>query len=172
MDPVPIAFDKFAARAREYCDLLENAEGTDPWSFVTRLQSLLPKLYAAAIELPYPDPWPTKMEATDHSPGPGECATLLKRLSKLLPVDSYWTTLEPLAPEDAEIEVISASLSEDLADVYHDLTQGIRMLDRSYPRERAQFLWKHYFMSHWGEKLVEALRMLHVVSFDLGARQD
>ena len=170
MDPVPIAFDSFAARAREYCEYLDQAEGEDPWAFVTRLQILLPKLYASAIELPYPDRWPDKMEPTDHSPGPSECAALLKRLAKVLPTDHYWATLEPLLPEDAEIEVISASLSEDLADIYHDLMRGIRMLDRSYPRERAQFLWKHSFMAHWGEKLVEAVRILHVASFDLGSR--
>ena len=169
MDPVPIAFDTFDGRAREYCDLLDRASGADPWEFVARLQSLLPRLYSAAIELPYPELWPDRPEPTDHSPGPAECAALLERLRHVLPARGYWTPLEPLADEDAEIEVVRADLCEDLADVYHDLMRGIRMVDRSYPRERAQFLWKHQFMAHWGEKLVDALRILHVVSFDLGA---
>ena len=167
MDPVPLAFDTFAARAREFCEYLDQAESPDSWAFVARVQILLPKVYAAAIELPYPESWPDRMEPTDLSPGPAECATLLQRLTKVLPREHYWTTLDPLRPENAEIEVISANLSEDLADVYHDLMRGIRMLDREYPRERAQFLWKNSFMSDWGEKLVEALRILHIVSFDL-----
>lgn len=165
--PVPIPFDAFAARAREFCAFVDRAEELDSWTFVTRLQVLLPKLYAAAIELPFPEQWPSKKEDVDLGPGPRECAALLDRLGQVLPVEDYWTTLQPLKTQNDDIDIGCTSLADDLADIYHDLLQGLRMVERKYPRSRPQFLWKHSFMAHWGEKLVEALRILHLVSFDL-----
>ena len=167
MNPQNGAYEAFASRAREYCDFIERADQYDPWGFVTRLQTVLPRLYAAAIELPYPDPWPDQKEKLDLGPGPSECAAILNRLAEVLPIAEYWTTLEPLKLTDEEVDVGCAILADDLADIYHDVIPGIRMIDRDFPRERSQFQWKHQFMSHWGEKLVEALRILHLVSFDL-----
>ncbi len=52
------------------------------------------------------------------------------------------------------------SLEDDVADVYRDLHEGLRLWDAGAPT-RALFLWKILFDVHWGDHVAGAIHALH-----------
>lgn len=64
--------------------------------------------------------------------------------------------------QDPYVEVTPAigSLQDDVADVYQDVLEGLRLWDAGAPT-RALFQWKIYFDVHWGDHAVRAIHALH-----------
>ena len=82
-----------------------------------------------------------------------------------LPVNYYSAISQPLVvPAD---EPVVADLAEDIADVFRDLVDGLRLYDEG---ERTQAHWQWVFaMAHWGEHATSAIRVLHAFLADRDA---
>jgi hypothetical protein len=78
-----------------------------------------------------------------------------------LPVGKY---SEIFDPSDVPAgEPVVGDVADDLADVYRDLIQGVRLEAAGRPRD-ALWQWLMNFHIHWGRHAVSALRALHCAS--------
>ncbi len=74
--------------------------------------------------------------------------------------DHYREVFDPNAAdddEDGQGAVVGASISDDLADVAHDLTGGLEALAAGRPAEAIRH-WRFTGTHHWGAHAVDALR--------------
>lgn len=74
----------------------------------------------------------------------------------LLPVTGYWDVFDLLE----ETEPVFNSLADDVADIYHDLKNGLSVYEAQYIVE-AVWYWRFHFQVHWGQHLVRAQRAIH-----------
>ncbi len=74
-------------------------------------------------------------------------------------VDCYYEVFDPFTRDG----LVVGSLTDDLSDTYADLQKGLALLDRGEP-EGAVWSWRFSFDAHWGDHLVDALRMLRRVN--------
>lgn len=152
--------DAFIAAASEFCELYENAEKHGHKRFLVGLAHVLPRLQAAAVELPYPD---DADEIPDDDPDVD--LTTAEMQSVAFPghildgIDSAPIRDDLRGPPDEPVEVL---LYDDLCDIYRDLKNGFRILDAGRPEAEAVFYWRLNFWSHWGYSNAEALRVVHV----------
>lgn len=145
------AISRFARVARQYCRLVENAERHSLQGRVKKFEVILGRLCSAAVQLPHVEP---RTERTAqkfraelaHWPGFGR-------------FDQYWEVFDPYQTDN----LVSASLSDDLLDVYVDLQRGFLLFDRGTADSvtDAVWDWRFGFLFHWGDHAVDALRALH-----------
>ncbi|MCS7272220.1 MAG: DUF5063 domain-containing protein, partial [Gemmataceae bacterium] len=77
---------------------------------------------------------------------------------KGLPLDPYAEVFDPLAvPAEAPV---SASLCDDLADIYRQVVSGLRAFEAGR-QAVALWEWGFGFRHHWGEHATGAIRALH-----------
>lgn len=137
----------FVAEAEKFCAFIESATSEIP--VVERLviarQRLL-ALYAAALTLPV-------------EPESGLDREIPKRIVSRWPgfevFDLYWGTYDP-----AEDNLVGSSITDDLLDVYADVSRG---LDRWLAGDQLEAVWEWRFHldTHWGVHAIDALRALH-----------
>ena len=129
----------FVAVAREAIAWIDNGTLTD----IRSLHSLLARLQAAAAALP-------NVSTNDEAPDPVDerppYQNVVQRLASL-PLDRYAVVFDPL--ERPEAAPVTASLADDLADIYNDLLTGFRYFDASRVAE-AVWYWRFEYYSHWG----------------------
>lgn len=75
--------------------------------------------------------------------------------------DGYWTTIDPVAPLDAEPPVVNLPVTDDLVDIWRDVAEAVRAADGG--AADADVAWQLRFScrTHWGRHATEALRALH-----------
>jgi hypothetical protein len=142
--------ERFAAVAREFCDLVDTAVELEPADLRGRLVRILPKLYLAGLDLPFEAP-----DADfDHVDLQLDFVRLSKRLGE---VDRYWEVYDPTE----KTKPLEGSVALDLAEIRHDLQQGLLALERGEPIEAVVWEWRFGLENHWGNHLVDALRAIH-----------
>ena len=129
----------FVAVAREVIAWVDHGMRTD----IRGLHSLLARLQAAAAALPDVS---TNAEAPDPVDERPPYHNVVQRLAGL-PLDHYAVVFDPL--EQPEADPVTASLADDLADIYNDLLNGFRYFDASRVAE-AVWYWRFEYYSHWG----------------------
>jgi len=79
--------------------------------------------------------------------------------------DEYRDVYDPLTHE--QIEQSSASISDNLADIYQDLKNFIGLYNIGTEEIMNDALWECQmnFEEFWGQKLLSALKAIHTVSF-------
>lgn len=165
-----VIFDRntveFVTVAAEYCAFLERAEGMKRQSFVDTMLKILPLLYIKASMLP-------KVEILgDEAPETfvtEEVYEILRiNLSAILAEkDDY---LEVFLPDMAYSDTpIKKNISEDLADIYQDIKDFIFVFRLGFNETMndALYIVKENFGMYWGQKLVNTLRALHDVRYNL-----
>ncbi len=70
----------------------------------------------------------------------------------------YWEVFDPFEQD----EPVCCDLIDDLTDIVNDLQYGILEYETG-KIGNAVFEWKLSFDSHWGQHLVDALRVLHAI---------
>jgi len=147
--------ERFAEAANRYISWADGWAGSPEENARTALR-LLPELYLAALELPniWPDTPYNGGVAKQHH----ERWKVLTTKFDSLPVQNYLKIFSPLEKRDEE--PVSCWLADDLADIYLDLEEGLRYLQKG-DAEKAIWVWRFGFWSHWGRHLVGALSALH-----------
>ena len=152
--------------AVRYCDLIENRGSPDSVAWVKEIHLLLPRLYAAALALPSdvePD-----TDTVEHDPtlSHEEWQLIFRELGNLFARwNHYFDVFDPY--DEKNREAICGSLSDDLADIYHDVRSGLRLQQIAGDTRPNDVLWswKFNFESHWAAHATGAMRALQTVLF-------
>ena len=143
--------------AERYCSLIEQADTFGRAAFAAAVAESLAGLVAAASRLP--EVSPSEADLPD-GPSQSEWHACLAAVQRVLgDWDGYWTTTA--AHGEGAQEAVMLPLSDDLADVWRDLKQGLLALDAGAPRDDVAWEWRFGFSAHWGRHATEALRALH-----------
>ncbi|MEL7586368.1 MAG: DUF5063 domain-containing protein [Prolixibacteraceae bacterium] len=164
----PIVFSKnvieFVTVANEYCKFVETAGREDAWTVLGKAQKLLPLIYLKASVIPEFD--------SSEELSPEKYVTevdynfLQQRIMNLLgQYDDYQEVFDDRM-QFSETPV-TASISENLADIYQDLKDFIQSYRIGDDQVMQEALWTCMmdFRTHWGQKLVNGLRAIHMLVY-------
>ena len=153
--------------AVEFCAYVENAAEKDRKIFISTMQKLLPLLYLKGVLAP-------KYELTE------ECDS--DSLSSFVSMENYDIVRNNVAfvmgEYDSFLDVfvedmkysdtpILSSVSENIADIYHDLKNFVCAYKDGTEEMRydAIVMCKSNFENYWGQRLVNVLRALHEINY-------
>lgn len=110
----------------------------------------VPALHACALHLPATSP------ESGYASQPRR-ASPMARLARLLgDRDLYWLMSDPYRMDAPAV----GALSDDLADIYLDLAQGLDAATAGFP-QGACWEWRFLLWAHWGAHATGAMRALH-----------
>lgn len=160
----------FVQVAAQTCLLLEHASEEEQFNLVEKLCRLLPLLYLKAHLLPQ-----LEQQSDDY-------------LQDFVTEEDYNMVAndikDQLGTDDSYLEVfvddmrysdepITAFISENLADIYQELKNFVAnyQIDNETVRNDTLAICLQSFREHWGQKLLNALRALHVLWLDYQLKQ-
>lgn len=155
---------EFVTVAVQYCAYLENFEDITQEEFTDKLTKILPLLYLKASLIPGTE------EVTDEDPEvtvtEADYNYITSRIYNIYGKDDTYLEvfLQDMKYSDTPI---SASISEDLADIYQDLKNFITIYERGITDNMNDALYActENFKAYWGQKLVNVLRALHSIKY-------
>lgn len=163
MLPMDSRIKNFVDVAGTYCSLIENHGDVSVDVLCERLQELLPLLYYHAVQLPEPESmYPTSRDISHR-----EWKSLFDELrEKFGDGDSYWCVYNPL--KLGKNDPLRSGLSDDLADIWRDLKNGVIEWQHASQESRRQIVysWHFSFHSHWSDHVVDALRTINRIVED------
>lgn len=155
---------EFVAVGVQFCSFLETYEEQSVTDLSGKLTKLLPLLYLKATLLPaveveydiYPE-----VTVTEEN-----YEFIVNRLySTFKSNDTYLEVfLEDMKYSDTPI---SASISEDLSDIYQDIKNFVSVYEQGLDESMYEALYtcNENFRLYWGQKLVNVLRALHSLKY-------
>lgn len=150
------AVERFLSVARRFEEWA--AHGTDQG--IEAAQNglrLIAQLYATGLELPgFPEEVDLGFE--ESLVPEAERLQVLKHSARL-PLQYYSEIFNPL-PVPPDEEPVTGNLADDIADIFRDIVEGIRLFDRGQESE-AVWKWAFGIHSHWGEHATSAMRALY-----------
>lgn len=155
---------EFVTVAVQYCAYLENFEDITQEEFTDKLTKILPLLYLKASLIPGTE------EVTDEDPEvtvtEADYNYITSRIYNIYGKDDTYLEvfLQDMKYSDTPI---SASISEDLADIYQDLKNFITIYERGITDNMNDALYActENFKAYWGQKLANVLRALHSIKY-------
>lgn len=160
---------RFSAIAEKYCGIVDRAAAFSRTQLLAALYRILPELLCEAIQLPDTDPndregaddpkkdlSPTLTNSTISQSDWSSLYQLLRQ--KFGDADLYQTIFNPTEGKES----VTASLADDIADVYRDLRSGLSLasVGAASPAD-VIWEWRFGFYSHWGNHAINALRTIH-----------
>jgi DNA-directed RNA polymerase subunit H (RpoH/RPB5) len=157
---------EFVTVALEFCALMETIAKHTVLSFTDKAVKILPLLYLKATLLP-------EIENTDENADlelfiTEETYEVIRICTADL-LGEYDTYLDTFHPDIKFSDTpIAVTVSENLADVYQDLGNfaGQFRQENEDVMRNALYSCKENFRMYWGQKLLNALKALHVVRFN------
>jgi hypothetical protein len=151
---------KFAAVVERFCLFVEQGMPQDKAEMVVQIARLLTELYSAALDLPdiETDEKGVHVQSIDIPLEQWEAKQ--RCIGQILGESNlYWEVFNPYHLE----EPVSQTLGDDIADLYLDVKAGLLLMERGSSTDvhEAVRQWKEGFVYHWGDHLVDALRVLH-----------
>lgn len=170
MSANPVIYDKntleFVTVTLEFCALMETTSQHTLYSFTDKAVKIIPLLYLKATLLPDMEE-PEEDDEPEHFITENTYEAIRYRIANLLGgYDSFLDTFHPdMNYSDAPI---AATISESLADVYQDLGDFVALFrqENEEVMEQALYACRESFREYWGQKLLSALKALHVVRFN------
>lgn len=153
---------EFVTVANEYCTSIENVGQHSAIENVERLQKLLPLLYLKASVLPKAEA--VLEEELEHYVTELDYNVLFQKWVQLLNEnDSYYEVFDP-GIQFGE-ETVTASLSENLLDIYQNLKDFITSYSLGNEEVMHDSLAEVMlrFEQSWGQQLVNVLRAVHML---------
>ena len=155
---------EFVTVAGEYCNFLEKSGKTGTRDFLEKIQKLLPLLYLKVSLLPEFEP--------ESDEEPEKFVTELdynmvqQKIAGLLGEHDDYQEVFDAGMQFSET-ALTASISEDLTDVYQDLKDFVSLYQVGNETAMESGLWecKSNFKEFWGQKLVNCLRAVHQLVF-------
>lgn len=157
---------EFVTVAVQYCSFLENIESETKNEVTDKLTKLLPLLYLKAMlvpELEFEDEIYTEVTVTENDYN----YVLSKVYNTYKKNDSYLEVfLDDMKYSDTPI---SASISENLTDIYQDLKNFVSVFEMGVEESMSEalYLCTENFKLYWGQGLVNVLRALHSLKYNL-----
>lgn len=161
----------FIALTNEYCQVIENAsKGISRGAFVKTMIKLLPRIYISANDLEmnpmanaYIDP---SLDETTYEQVRESIAQVMTDEDIYLEVFLY-----DMKYSDTPI---SASISENLADLYQEFYNLVRAVEFANTNDQSDLLGLCYenFTDYWGQTLVNVMRALHNVRYTASSDND
>jgi len=155
---------EFVTVVGEYCIFVENALRFNKKSFLDKARRLLPLIYLKASLIPKFD---SIFEDENEKFVTEEEWEIVKNSvkQKLGFHDEYREVYDPLTHE--QLEQSTASISDNLADVYQDLKNFVSLYSAGTEDIMNDALWecKLNFEEFWGQKLLNALKAIHAIYF-------
>ncbi len=163
------ALQQFADLAASYCDLIEGGLSGGPAEQAGELARLLAQLYAAAAALP--EVWDDRFEEMEEVRVSSEEYRRVYRgmADVLAEYDCYWAVTvfsSEMTDPSVEPEPSLGQLHDDLSDIWRELKAGLRSWERGSKLNQswAAWHWRTSFHGHWDYHVVDALKMLHIIS--------
>ena len=155
----------FIALSNEFCSAIENAMEFEKDDFVAKMLKMLPRIYMTVTDIDIEE----STEDFYALPYLDESVydSLRSQIATLMGEDDAFleTFEEDMKYSDAPV---SATISEDLADVYQQLYNFVASV-RDVDTEAINSIiitCKEEFASYWGQTLCNVLRALHSVFYN------
>lgn len=151
----------FVAAARHYCALVEGEQPNESSIFEKECLIALLQLYQQVLSLPpassITDELPKEISIEDWK-------TLRIKTAERIVRDYYWEVFQPFGMNKPD--PLIGSISDDLADIWHDVKAGLLTFDSGAPNcvDEAVWHWRFSFESHWHHHVAGAIRALTVQS--------
>jgi len=156
------ALVEFVRAANECCFFLEELKGTEGKAFIANSVRHLADLYALFLKIGETEP------VFDSPPEPTvteqEWSALFQKIAGILGPSN--DTLRVAAEDEFDrSELVSHTISEDMADLYQELRDFTVIYSRGLEELMNDAAWelKARFFEHWGTKLLRALSALHLL---------
>jgi hypothetical protein len=159
---------EFVTVASEYISFTESANEQDRQELLTRYQKLLPLLYLKASLLPSVENQYSEIVEKFCAENDWNFVESVMK-NKLGAHNDY---LEVFDPDMAFSEgPLPASISENLADIYQETKDFVMNYGIGTTEIMNDALWecKENFEQHWGQKLLNALRAIHLAIYTKNA---
>lgn len=155
---------EFVTVAVQYCAYLETIEDTTQNDFTDKLTKILPLLYLKASLAP--ETGEVNDDEQEVTVTEADYNYIMSKIYNIYGKDD--TYLEVFLQDMKYSETpISASISEDLTDIYQDLKNFITIYERGVTENMNDALYAciENFKAYWGQKLVNVLRALHSIKY-------
>lgn len=155
---------EFVTVAVQYCAYFENFENISSEEFTDKLTKILPLLYLKTSLVPSTDS--VSEDNPETTVTESDYNYITSKLYNVLGKDDVY--LEVFLQDMRYSETpISASISEDLTDIYQDLKNFVTIFERGITENMndALYVCIENFKAYWGQKLVNVLRALHSVKY-------
>ena len=157
---------EFVTVTLEFCALMEATSKHTLFSFSDKAIKILPLLYLKATLLPAFEE-PDEEYDIEHFITANTYEVIRYRTADLFgEYDSYLETFHP----DMEYSdtPVAATISENLADIYQDLGDFAALFrqENEEVMKQALYVCEENFRFHWGQKLLNVLKAIHVVRFN------
>ena len=147
----------FIDMATRYCQLIEDRENKSEIQLLQEVIIILPQLCVYAMKLP------DIKQLSDYEPSriPHEqWEDIYKSLQHKLGEHDYYQ--EIFDPYQNKEEQVTASLADDLADIYGDIKRGLQDWVKASPSDRLHIIWYWKLdFDHWGAHATGAFRALY-----------
>lgn len=156
------ALVEFVKAANDCCAFLEQLKGDEGRSFIVDSVRHLSRLYADFIDTGETEPvFETTGEPTVTEQ---EWSALFQQIAMILGPHNDVLRMADEGEFDRS-ELVSHTISEDLADVYQELRDFTNTYSRGIEELMNDAAWelKERFTEHWGAKLLRALQALHLL---------
>ena len=168
-------FDKnvieFVTVAAEFCAFLERSELISRKDFVDKILKILPLLYFKTTLLPKCEE--INDETLENYVTEEQYEAIRTKVAGIMAEkDDYLDVfVEDMVYSD---QPIRKNISEDLADIYQDIRDFIFIfqLGLNETMNDALFICQENFKTLWGQKLVNTLRALHEVKYNIDSDND
>lgn len=158
---------EFVTVAVQYCGYFESFEDVSEAELIDKLTKLLSLLYLKASLVPETDII-NEEEEPEITVTEGDYSYISSKLYDVFQNnDAYLEVfLQDMKYSDTPI---TASISEDLSDIYQDLKNFITVFERGVTDNMndALYFCIENFKSYWGQKLVNVLRALHSLKYTI-----
>jgi len=154
----------FVVVGREYCKWLETNEPNSCDEFVSTALKLLPLLYFKVVMLPRLES--NLVEDLQVFVTEAEYEHVRLRVQSIMGTNDDYLEVFTADMQFSEIP-LTASISENLADIYQDIKNFLMNYRSSTTgiMNEALVLLQDNFETYWGQRLVNVLRALHMVGF-------
>lgn len=157
---------EFVTVAVQYCAFLEDLKEINESELTDKLTKLLPLLYLKASLIPETDT--VNEEEPEITVTESDYNNISTHIYNIFGQND--TYLEVFLQDMKYSETpISASISEDLSDIYQDLKNFAAIFERGITDNMndALYVCNENFKAYWGQKLVNVLRALHSLKYSI-----
>jgi Domain of unknown function (DUF5063) len=161
--PEQDAIAEFPTVAEQFCRFIDNCGSCERKHLVQDISVLLARLCEIGARLPCVNPSTEGTDFTDESVAThsSEQYRLSTRLREQLGnLDEYWNIFDPTQKE----KPILCSLSQDIAEIYMDLQDALKLQTSGACLEDMYFDWRFDFRTHWSRHATSALKVAIQIS--------